>query len=383
MTSKTKNKFSQKVRILRIVSNLGIGGVQKRMVSLLPKLNKERYNIVVCSFKSGELQHCLEQSGISVRIVQRRFKFDPVCIYRLCSIMKKENIDIVHTHCHKPNTTGRVAAKLAGVPVIIANEHNVDSWKSKWQLTLDKWLAAYSDKIIAVSEAVKSFYVKNADIPADKFEVIYNGVDLDFWQKNIPSQKVILEKKAKLGLLQGDKVIVAIGRLHPQKGHEYLLRAARKIIPRMRNLKFLIVGDGPMKDSLESLSERLGIKENVIFTGKRDDVKNILYLSDISVVSSIREGFSNVVLESMACSKPVVATDVGGNKEIIIDRANGFIVPSRDEDARADRILTLAGNEELTGKMGLAAKEAVKNFSLSQMAYKTEKLYEELMDKEI
>ena len=371
----------RKIRILRIVSNLGVGGVQKRMVSLLPKLNKERYNIVVCSFKSGELQHCLEQSGISVRIIKRRFKFDPICIYRLYSIIKKENIDIVHTHCHKPNTTGRFAAKLASVPVIIANEHNVDSWKSNWQLTLDRWLAAYSDKIIAVSEAVKSFYVKNANIPTDKFEVIYNGVDLDFWQKNMPSQKAILEKKAKLGLLQGNKVIAAIGRLHPQKGHEYLLRAAKKIISRMGNLKFLIVGDGPMKESLESLSERLGIKENVVFTGKRDDVKDMLCISDFSVVSSIREGFSNVVLESMACSKPVVATDVGGNKEIIIDGENGFIVPSRNEDALADKIQALAGNEELTIRMGLAAKETVKNFSLSQMKYKTEKLYEELMDK--
>ena len=370
-----------KIRILRIISNLGVGGVQKRMISLLPKLNEERYSIIVCSFKTGKLQNRLEQSGIPVKIIPRRFKFDPVCIYRLYSIMKKENIDIVHTHCHKPNTTGRIAAKLAGVPVIIANEHNMDTWKSNWQLTLDKWLSAYSDKIIAVSEAVKSFYVKNANISADKFEVIYNGVDLDFWQKNMPSQKAILEKKAKLGLLQGNKVIAAIGRLHPQKGHEYLLRAAKKIISRMGNLKFLIVGDGPMKESLESLSERLGIKENVVFTGKRDDVKDMLCISDFSVVSSIREGFSNVVLESMACSKPVVATDVGGNKEIIIDGENGFIVPSRNEDALADKIQALAGNEELTIRMGLAAKEAVKNFSLSQMKYKTEKLYEELMDK--
>ena len=101
------------------------------------------------------------------------------------------------------------------------------------------------------------------------------------------------------------------------------------------------------------------------------------------MISSIREGFSNVVLESMACSKPVVATDVGGNREIIVNGENGFIVSSRDEDALADRILKLAGNQELTEKMGLAAKETVKSFSLSQMAYKTEKLYEKLMDKKI
>ena len=371
----------KKIKLLRIVSNLGIGGVQKRMVSLLPKLDKERYSIIVCSFKPGELQNCLEQSEIPVRIVSRRFKFDPVCIYRLRSIMKKENIDIVHTHCHKPNTTGRLAAKLAGVPVIITNEHNVDSWKSNWQLTLDRWLAAYSDRIIAVSEAVRNFYVENANISTDKFEVIYNGVDLDFWQNNIFSQETIAEKRAKLGLLQDDKVIVNIGRLHPQKGHEYLLRAARKIIPRMKNLKFLIVGDGSMKDSLELLSERLGIKKNVVFTGKRDDIKDILCFSDISVLSSIREGFSNVILESMACGKPVIATDVGGNNEIVIDGKNGFIVPSRDEDTLADKILALAGNEELTERMGLAARETVKKFSLKRMVDKTEQLYEKLMDK--
>ncbi len=371
----------KKIKLLRIVSNLGIGGVQKRMVSLLPKLDKERYSIIVCSFKPGELQNRLEQSEIPVRIVSRRFKFDPVCIYRLRSIMKKENIDIVHTHCHKPNTTGRLAAKLAGVPVIITNEHNVDSWKSNWQLTLDRRLATYSDRIIAVSEAVRNFYVENANISTDKFEVIYNGVDLDFWQNNILPQKTIAEKKAKLGLLQDDKVIVNIGRLHPQKGHEYLLRVARKIIPKMKNLKFLIVGDGSMKDSLELLSERLGIKKNVVFTGKRDDIKDILCFSDISVLSSIREGFSNVILESMACGKPVIATDVGGNNEIVIDGENGFIVPSRDEDTLADKILALASSEELTERMGLAARETVKKFSLKRMVDKTEQLYEKLMDK--
>jgi len=370
-----------KIKLLRIVSNLGIGGVQKRMVSLLPKLDKKRYSIIVCSFKPGELQNRLEQSEIPVRIVSRRFKFDPVCIYKLRSIMKKENIDIVHTHCHKPNTTGRLAAKLAGVPVVITNEHNVDSWKSNWQLTLDRRLATYSDRIIAVSEAVKNFYVENANIPADKFEVIYNGVDLDFWQNNILSQETIAEKKTKLGLSQDDKVIVNIGRLHPQKGHEYLFRAVRKIIPRMKNLKFLIVGDGSMKDSLELLSERLGIKKYVIFTGKRDDIKDILCFSDISVLSSIREGFSNVILESMACGKPVIATDVGGNNEIIIDGENGFIVPSRDEDTLADKILALASSEELTERMGLAARETVKKFSLKRMVDKTEQLYEKLMDK--
>jgi len=370
-----------KIKLLRIVSNLGIGGVQKRMVSLLPKLDKKRYSIIVCSFKPGELQNRLEQSEIPVRIVSRRFKFDPVCIYKLRSIMKKENIDIVHTHCHKPNTTGRLAAKLAGVPVVITNEHNVDSWKSNWQLTLDRRLATYSDRIIAVSEAVKNFYVENANIPADKFEVIYNGVDLDFWQNNILSQETIAEKKTKLGLSQDDKVIVNIGRLHPQKGHEYLFRAVRKIIPRMKNLKFLIVGDGSMKDSLELLSERLGIKKYVIFTGKRDDIKDILCFSDISVLSSIREGFSNVILESMACGKPVIATDVGGNNEIIIDGENGFIVPSRDEDTLADKILALASSEELTERMGLAARETVKKFSLKRMVEKTEQLYEKLMDK--
>ena len=373
----------KKIKVLRMISNLGVGGVQKRMVSLLPKLNKERYDIIVCSFKPGELQHCLEQSGIPVKIIPRRFKFDPVCIYRLCSIMKKENIDIVHTHCHKPNTTGRIAAKLAGVPVIIANEHNVDSWKSNWQLILDRWLAAYSDKIIAVSEAVKSFYVKNANISTDKFEVIYNGVDLDFWQNNVPAKEIIFKKKTELGLLQDDKVIVAIGRLHPQKGHEHLLRAAKKIIPKMQNLKFLIIGDGPMRLSLESLSERLGIKENIIFTGNREDIKDMLYLSDISVISSIREGFSNVVLESMACGKPLVATDVGGNNEIIIDGENGFIVPSKDEDALADKMLILAGNEELTKKMGLTAKQTVEKFSLMKMIHETENLYSRLIEKVI
>ena len=234
-----------KINVLRVVSNLGTGGVQRRLVSLIPYINNEKFNISVCSFKDGPLKKTLTKAGYKVFIVPRRFKFDPICIIRLIKIIKLQKIHIVHTHTHKPNTTARIAAILAGVPIIIANEHNVDEWKSPFQKLIDRFLSHFTDRIIVVSKAVQKFY-QSIGIPSGKFHLIYNGVEL----KKFNNKKIREAKRKELGIDEETCVIGTAGRIHPQKGHEFLIEAAEKLLIEYKSLLFLIIGEGYLKEKL-------------------------------------------------------------------------------------------------------------------------------------
>ncbi|MDO9464863.1 MAG: glycosyltransferase [bacterium] len=365
------------VRILRIVPSLEMGGVERTLTSILPRLDKCQYKVYLCClFKRDKLADIMESLGIPIIKFRMRARLDfdgkyIAGILRLARLMKKMQIDIVHTHLYRANLAGRIAAKLAGIPVIITNEHNIDSWKKFPQRLSDRVLAGITNKIIAVSDAVKDFYVKKIGISEDKIITIYNGVDISKFQTYVNINK----KREEFGIKPDEKIITIIGRLQQQKGHVYFLKAAQIIRKKKPNVKFLVVGDGPLESQLKTASDDLGISKNVIFTGLREDIPQILAMSDISVLTSLREGFSITVLESMAAGKPVVVTDVGGNSEVVKHGETGFIIPPQSPEDLALYSLNLINNQELAKKMGEEAEKRVLNFSIDRMVEKTENLY--------
>jgi len=369
-------------RILRIIPSLEMGGVERTLTSILPRLDKRQYKVYLCClFKRDKLADTIESLGIPIIKFRMRARLDfdgkyIAGILRLTRLMKKMQIDIVHTHLYRANLAGRIAAKLAGIPVIIANEHNIDSWKKFSQRLNDRALAKITNKIIAVSDAVKDFYVKKIGISEDKIITIYNGVDISKFQTYVNTNK----QKEEFGIKPDEKIITIIGRLHQQKGHLYFLKAAQIIREKNPKVKFLIVGDGPLEEQLRSMSEDLGISKNVVFTGLREDIPQILAMSDISVLASLREGFSITVLESMAAGKPVVVTDVGGNSEVVEHGKTGFIIPAQSPEDLALYSLNLINNQELAKKMGQEAEKRVLNFSIDRMVEKTENLYDVLLE---
>lgn len=369
------------VRILRIVPSLEMGGVERTLTSILPKLDKCQYKVYLCClFKRDKLADAMESLNIPIIKFKMRARLDFDGRYiggivRLAALIRRMKIDIVHTHLYRANLAGRIAAKLAGVPVIIANEHNIDSWKKFPQRLSDRALAGITNKIIVVSDAVKDFYVSKIGIPEHKIITIHNGVDIPKFQTYVNINK----KREEFGIKSDDKVITIIGRLHQQKGHCCFLKAAQIIGKKKTNVKFLIVGDGPLEKQLRSMSADLEISKNVIFAGLREDIPQILAMSDISVLTSLREGFSITVLESMAAGKPVVVTDVGGNSEIVEHGKTGFIIPAQSPEDLALYSLNLINNQELAKKMGEEAKKRVLNFSIDRMVKKTENLYDVLL----
>ncbi len=365
----------------RILPSLEMGGVERTLISLLPRLQEEGIEVKVCClYRRGVLAEEMEKVGIPVITLGMRARMDVdlkylLGILRLAYLLKKERVDIVHTHLYRANTPGRMAAILAKVPVIIANEHNIDSWKTPSQMRMDRFLSQFTDKIIAVSNEVKEFYVNEVGIPENKLEVIYNGVDLKRFEKDFDKKK----KKKELGLPLSLPLVGTIGRLQPQKDHKTFLKASSLILKKFPKVHFLIVGGGSLRRELEDFTKNLEIEKNVHFLGERKDIEEILPLMDIFVLTSKREGFPITVLEAMACGVPVVATSVGGTPEIIEDGKTGFLIPPENPHLLSEAIINLLKNEELGKEMGKYGKERVKLFSIEKMVKRTEFLYDKLL----
>jgi glycosyltransferase involved in cell wall biosynthesis len=230
---------------------------------------------------------------------------------------------------------------------------------------------------IAVSFAVKDFLVKNLGINSSKIAVVHNGIEANSFRLCSLAKE---DKKSEFGFTQSDKIIGTVARIHKQKGHAYLLAAAREVIERFPTAKFLIVGDGPLKNGMEKLSLELGISENVIFTGFYRDIPGILSVLDVFVLPSLWEGLPITILEAMSMKKAVIATRVSGNPEVIEDNVTGILVPSKDSHSLAQAIIRLVENEDARLKMGEAGYNRVSRlFSVKKMVEETAAIYERLI----
>ncbi|NOZ64541.1 MAG: glycosyltransferase [Caldiserica bacterium] len=372
-----------RIKVLRVLPSLEMGGVEKTLISLLPELKKKGLDIKVCTlYRKDILAEELEKLGIKVVNIGMRSRMDVDFKYTrgvvsLANFIRKGKFDIVHTHLYRANTPGRIAAILARAPVIIANEHNVDSWKNAAQRRMDRVLARFTDKIIAVSKRVKEFYVEEVGLPEEKIEVIYNGVDLNRFEKKVDKEK----KREELAIPENSLLIGTVGRLQPQKDHKTFLKAASLILKKFPRAHFIVVGGGSLRKELESFAKAIGIEKNVHFLGERKDIEKILPLMDIFVLSSTREGFPITLLEAMACGIPVVATSVGGCPELVKEGETGFLVAPRNPGFLGERVVHLLKNQALREKIRRKAKKRAELFTIEKMAERTLAIYSRLANK--
>ena len=360
----------KKIRVLRILHNLGGGGVQRRLLSLIPYLD-DKFSFHIISFKEGKLENQFREVAENVKIIPRHSKFDPICISRTRNYIKKFSFPIVHTHTHKPNTTGRISAILSKTPVIIAQEHNVDEWKGKFQRWIDVKLSYHTDKIIAVSQAVADFYI-SIGIPEEKILIIYNGVEIDKFLQS--------SEEKKKNSWECEPIVGFVGRLHPQKGIEDLIKIGEEVKKSLGKVKFLVIGDGPLKKWLLNEIEKRNLKKNFFLLGERDDLPKLYAKMQVLLLPSYREGFPNVILEAMASGIPVVATDAGGVKEILEDGKTGFIVEKGDVKNMAKYVLLILKDKKIREYMWYHSKKRISLFSIEKMAEETKNLYMRLLN---
>ncbi len=300
---------------------------------------------------------------------------------RFVTFLKANKIDVLHTHDFYTNIFGMTAGALARVPARVASMRETGGMRTRNQLRLQRITYSFAHSVVANSESVRRELLKQG-VPANKTTVIYNGIDLS--RVNLSNSRTRSQSFAEIGLptsLNGEhKCVTLVANMrHDVKDYPMFLRAAKKVREAVPKSVFLLAGEGELMPSLQSLAVELGIENDTYFLGRCEALADLLNVSDVCVLSSKAEGFSNSILEYMAAGRPVVATDVGGASEAIVEGRTGHLVPTGNDELMGQRIIELLNNDSLM-QMGAAGKEiAAERFSLEAQLKRTEELYDRLL----
>jgi len=385
----------EKIKVISIIGRLSIGGASPQVVFITQYLNKDLFEAKLIvgqkNIYEGDMLYYAKERGVSPIIIpylHNEFKLDVVndvkAIYDIYRIIKKEKPYIVHTHTAKAGFLGRIAARLAGVPIIIHTFHGhlFHSYFNRIKTNILIWgeriLGLITNKIITVSKSLRKELIEYKIAPRDKIISISLGLELEEFIKNENNKGVL---KKELGLSDDNLIVGIVGRLAPIKGHKYFIEAASIVKKSIKNVKFLIVGDGELREELIDQAKRCQLLDNMLFLGWRNDLAIIYSDMDVVVLSSLNEGLSVSIIEALSSAKPVVATAVGGVPELIVDGETGFLVEPRDGKALAEKILWLLKNREEAKKMGRRGRELVyPKYDCHKMVNNMENLYVSLFD---
>jgi glycosyltransferase involved in cell wall biosynthesis len=362
-------------RILHIIPTFDRAGAEKQLLVLAAGLPRDEFGVHVCALtRDGPLKAEFRAAGIPTAIIGKRMKVDPITFTRLVRHIRHLQPDIVHTWIFAAGSYGRVAARLAGVKHIVAGEYCVDRWKSAWQWIVDRRLARHTDRFVANSPAIRDYCVEHG-LSADRFFVIPNGV-----APARPSDVLRAELLHELQCPQDARLIGVVGRLWPQKRVKDLIWAADLLRVLHNNLRLLVIGDGPERATLERFARLASDLDHIRFLGHRDDVWRIMPHLDVLWNGSGYEGQPNAVMEAMAAGVPVVASDIPGNRELIIHGETGFLVPIAGRAARARSTDQIFTDLALGARLGAAARERMlEHFSIEQNVERHAQLYREVL----
>ncbi len=368
-----------RLRVLRLYFHLDIGGIESRLVDLLPRLDREKFDVrLLCTRRHGRLALKMEQRGIPVQLQRLPGKF-PLSwsAGRLARRLRRDDVDIVHAHGERLAHLATLAARKAATPVVIANFHNVQLFQRRGELSRERRQAALRDAVIHVSEQAQRDYVERVGAQSHGGVVIYNGVDIAFFAQR-QSVEELSGLARELGIEGRHPVLLNVARLHRDKAHEILLEAFRHVRERFPAAVLLLLGGGRRRRAIEGMVRDLGLHDGVLMSDVRTEMRGIYQLADVNVLASNREGFSNVVLEAMAAGVPQVLTDVGGNREAVGDSGAALLAPPRDPQRLATALLRVLENPGEAEAMRRAAAERVQRFSVERQVEQTERLYLDL-----
>lgn len=361
-------------RVLHIIPTLDRSGAEKQLSLLATALSREAFDPHVCVLtRGGPYEADLKRAGIPVIPIGKSFKVDPAAFLRLKRHITALAPDVVHTWLFAANSYGRAAALAAGVKHLIAAERCVDPWKVWHELAIDRWLGRRSDRIVVNSSGIRDFYVRHG-LPPEKFAVIANGI------LPAPAGGARDELLAELGLPQNVRLIGAVGRLWPQKRMKDLIWAADLLKVIRDDVHLLIIGDGPQRARLERFRRQVRIEDKVHFLGHRGDVARWMPHFDLLWLASEYEGLPNVILEAMAAGVPVVASDISGNRDLVVPDETGYLVPVGDRAALARQANKLLDDVDLARRLGDAGRQRVlREFTVERMVERHEQLYREVI----
>jgi sugar transferase (PEP-CTERM/EpsH1 system associated) len=367
----------QQINLLHLIQGLEIGGLEIMVINLLERIDRSQYRPSICCYDSlGSLSQGLPEKGIGVHLLKRKPGIDYFYPFKLARYLKKSKIKILHLHNPTALFYGTLAGKIARTPCIIYTEHGRDFSSSIKVRIANRLLCKMVDKIVVVAECGKKYLVEHEGVNEKKIVKIYNGID----SKKFGIRQEVTLIRRELGITDDQSVIGIVARLDPIKNHACLIKAMKTVAARLPRTVLLIIGDGPLRSELESMREDLGLQNHIKFLGARSDIGELLSVLDVFVLSSFSEGLSLTLIEACAAAKPIVATDVGGNAEIVKHECNGLLVPSDQPEALAKAILEILANKEKARVMGeKGRKKFEEEFTLDGMVRKYENLYESFL----
>jgi glycosyltransferase involved in cell wall biosynthesis len=360
-----------KIRVLFVIRQLDYGGAERQLVELATRLPRDRFDAMVCCLcPPGPLAVELEERGITVVSTHKKLGALSTCSWALLSLVREFRPAVLHSYLFSANWRSLSVGRVAGVPLVVTSVRNVDIHTKKIFTLGERFFAGLNDCVIANAEAVREYVSDKHGIPRSKMHVIHNGVAMER----------VRPRREASGYATEAGVVGMIASLSVKKRHETFLRAARLVLESLPDTRFVVVGEGPLRQELESRAKELGISDAVCFRGSTEDVGRILAAIDVSVLTSVKEGCSNVILESMAAALPLVVTDAGGNRELVLDEVTGFIVPIDDAEAVAERIVRLLSDADLRRRMGEEGLKRVRErFSVRRMVDNTASFYMETL----
>ena len=376
-----------KRNVLELIGSFLQGGSERQAVQLSRLLHEEgSFRVYVgCLEGEGELRREIEQLGINEIPEFKLTSFYDANFLRqakrCAQFIKANEISVVHTHDFYTNIFGMVSSFLARAPVRVASKRETFS-KSKNQMRIERQAFRLADKIVANAEAVKQFLV-NTGVAGEKIVTVYNGLDLQRLTPARNSKREEIFREFNLPSAEKMQFVTIVANLRSDvKNHRMFLKAAQKVCEKVENVAFVLAGEGELIEPLKKFAAALNIEKNVFFTGGCRRVGELLAISDVCVLSSKSEGFSNSIIEYMSAAKPVLATKVGGASEAIVEGETGFLVESDDDQSMANRLIELLQNSQKAFEMGKKGRMIVeKKFSLEAQTEKTLALYNTLLTK--
>ncbi len=388
---------AEPIRVLRVIARLNIGGPAIHVTLVTAGLDKNRYTswLVTGTENPGEgsmvdYAHARGVHPVVIPEIVGRATLTPrdlVAFVKLYRLMRRLKPHIVHTHTAKPGFLGRVAARLAGVPVIVHTYHGhvlqgyYGQVKTAALRRMERWLARLSDQLVAVSRQVKRDLVSYGIADADRIIVVPLGLELSPY---LDVQRHSGTLRREFGWASDEQLVGIVGRIFPIKNHALFLDAAARVACRLPRSRFVVVGDGVLREEMQQQAGRLGLGNRVVFTGWRRDLPRLYADLNVLVVSSENEGTPVSAIEAMASGCPVVATKVGGLTDLLDDGVTGLLVPPRDAEALADAIESVLTNGAMASAFRVAGRSSVRRrFRSDRLVADLEHLYEDLLKRRV
>ncbi|MFP5274702.1 glycosyltransferase [Coleofasciculus sp.] len=369
-----------KKRILMLSTCMGLGGADQQILYLVRTLLKRGYEIQIVSMTPlGAMGKEAQSEGLPIQSLNmKRGVPDPKAIFKLARILHQLQPDILHSHMVHANFLARVSRLFSNVPVLVCTAHNINEG-NRWREVIYYLTDSLCEITTQVSQAGAERYVNIKAVPTTKNRVIPNGIDIQKFKPNLEAKQRLRHELS----LERQFIGLAVGRFRPPKDYPNLLQAFSRIKVNSINTVLIIVGEGSLKPEMKALGKTIGIHEQVKFLEPRRDIPDLMNIADVYVMSSAWEGMPMVLLEAASVGLPIVATDVGGNREIVLDGKNGFLVPPRHPDALAqalERMMNLSPQERQ--QMGQFSRKHVElNYSIERVVDRWEELYQQLLDK--